>query len=318
MKKNSQVSEFREAERVEIISLMDNSIDLLSAPQREEVRGFRDWVRKSSRSPIAEHGFSAFIRVYEGDEFHSILFDTGVSPRGIIVNARSMGVNLAEVECVVLSHGHYDHFTGLPSAVRAIGRGDLPIIVHRDMFRRRGTIDPNGIIRKHPNFPSEDSVKPARYIEVSRPHLIANGLVLITGEIPRTTSFETGFPQHISFIDGMWEPDPWIWDDRALVINVKRKGLVVLSGCGHAGIINTIFYTRRLTGLKTIYAILGGFHLTGREFEVRINQTVEELRKMNPHLIVPMHCTGWRANHAIFNAMPNAFVWNSVGNLYML
>lgn len=318
IKENNWVSNFREAEKVEIISLIDNAIDLLSTSQRREVKYFREWAKVTHRFPIAEHGLSILIRVYNGNRCHSILFDAGVSPRGTVTNARRMRINLAEVECVVISHGHYDHFTGLPAIVKAIGKETLPIIVHEDMFRRRGTLDTSGTIKEHPVFPYEDLVRPAKYVKVRQPYLIADGLVLVTGEIPRITPFETGYPQHRFFIDGRWKPDPWIWDERALVINIKRKGLAVLSGCGHAGIINTILYAQQLTGIETIYAVLGGFHLTGRDFEARINQTVKELKKINPQLIVPMHCTGWRAAYAIFNAMPDAFVWNSVGNLYAL
>lgn len=318
MSGNSQVLGLREADRVEIISLMDNSVDFLSSPPREEVKCFRDWVKRPKGYPIAEHGLSILVRVFSGDEAHSILFDAGVSPRGMVVNARRMGVDLSGVECIVLSHGHYDHFMGLPAAVKAINKSDLPIMIHRDMFKRRGAARPDGTIREYPMFPLEDRVRPARYIEVREPHLIANGLVLITGEIPRTTPFEAGYLQHRAFVNGRWEPDPWIWDERALIINVKRRGLVILSGCSHAGIINTVLCAQQLTGIKTIYAILGGFHLAGREFEGRIEQTIKELKRINPYVIVPMHCTGWRAAYAIFEAMPGALVWNSVGNLYTL
>lgn len=318
MGENNWILDLKRAKRVEIISLVDNTIDLLSSSPRREVKYLREWAKISCRYPIAEHGLSMLIRVYDENRRHSILFDAGVSPYGVVRNARRMGINLSEIECIVISHGHYDHFTGLSAVVKAAGGKVLPIIIHKDMFKRRGTIDSSGFIRKHPSFPSEDMVKPAKYVEVKQPYLIADGLVLVTGEIPRTTPFETGYPQHRSFIDGRWEPDPWIWDERALVINVEQKGLVILSGCGHAGIINTIFYARQLTGTDTVYAVLGGFHLSGRDFEMRINQTVRELEKINPQLIVPMHCTGWRATYAIFNAMPDAFVWGSVGNLYMI
>jgi 7,8-dihydropterin-6-yl-methyl-4-(beta-D-ribofuranosyl)aminobenzene 5'-phosphate synthase len=107
-----------------------------------------------------------------------------------------------------------------------------------------------------------------------------------------------------------------MWDDRAIVINVKQKGLVVLSGCAHAGIINTIKYAQHITGVKKIHGIMGGFHLAGKEYEPRIDQTVENLKLIKPYLIAPSHCTGWRGIYAIAQAMPEAFVWNSVGNLY--
>jgi 7,8-dihydropterin-6-yl-methyl-4-(beta-D-ribofuranosyl)aminobenzene 5'-phosphate synthase len=308
----------KEAEGAEIISLMDNSVDIFSTLQKGEVKNFREWTKKHFRLPIAEHGFSLLVRVFDGNKFHSVLFDAGISPNGVVTNAKMMGINLAEIECIVLSHGHHDHFGGLPAVVKAVKKDSLPIIVHEDMFKTRGVASPNGTIRKYPPFPTEEKVKPARYIKTKQPSLLADSLILVTGEIPRKTSFEKGYLPHRALMDGKWQPDPWIWDDRALIINIKNKGLVVLSGCAHAGIINTVLYAQQLTKVKTIYAILGGFHLAGKEYEKRINQTVKELKTIKPKLVAPSHCTGWRGNYAIAKAMPNAFVWNSVGNLYKL
>jgi 7,8-dihydropterin-6-yl-methyl-4-(beta-D-ribofuranosyl)aminobenzene 5'-phosphate synthase len=101
-------------------------------------------------------------------------------------------------------------------------------------------------------------------------------------------------------------------------MNVKGKGLVILSGCAHAGIINTINYARQISGVENAYAVMGGFHLAGKDFEDKIESTIKELACINPELIVPSHCTGWRAMFAISQALPDAFVWNSVGNLYQL
>lgn len=308
----------REAESVEIISLMDNFLDFLSSIPRKEIKNFRGWVKKPSRLPIAEHGFSMLIRVSDGNNLHSVLFDTSSSPNGVITNAKRMRIDLTEIECIALSHGHYDHFGGLSAIARAVKKDELPIIVHEDAFKIRGVANPDGTVRKYPKFPGEEKVKPAKYVRIKRPYLIAGGLVLLTGEIPRKTEFEKGYPRHMVFLDGKWRHDPWIRDDQALVINLKRKGLVVISGCAHAGIINTVLYAQEITGVRKIYAILGGFHLSGRRFELRIDRTVEELKKLNPKLIAPSHCTGWRGICKIAEAMPDAFIWNSVGNLYRL
>lgn len=310
--------ELREADRVEVVSLVDNSIDVLSTSPREEVRRLRDWVERPKGHPSAEHGFSMLVRVYGGGESHAVLFDAGSSPRGVVANARRMGVDLRDVECVVLSHGHYDHFAGLRAVAEAVGRAGLPVLVHGDMFKRRGVEGPDGVVREYRSLPPEGEVRPARYVEAAGPQLVAGGLALITGEIPRATSFEAGFPQHRAFVNGRWEPEPWIRDERALVINVRRRGLVVLSGCGHAGIVNTVLHAQRLTGVERVYAILGGLHLAGSGFEERIAPTVEELKRLGPRVVAPSHCTGWRACCALYRAMPDSFVWGSVGNLYVL
>jgi len=315
----------KEVDGIEMISLADNTVDLLSTIVKKEAKQVREWVKerrgedwakKHFRLPFAEHGFSMLIRVFSNSSSHSMLFDTGVSEEGVVTNAKKMGLNLAEAECIVLSHGHYDHFGGLVNVLKAVSRKNLPIIVHEDMFKIRGVVNPDGTVREYRTFPREDLVTPAQYVKTREPYLLADNSILVTGEIPRETDFEKGFPRQRVFSDGKWQPDPWVWDDRALIINIRRKGLVVISGCAHAGIVNTTLYAQQVTGVAEVYAVLGGFHLAGKDCEPRISQTVKMLRKFNPKIVVPMHCTGWRGKYAILEAMPKTFVWNSVGNLY--
>jgi 7,8-dihydropterin-6-yl-methyl-4-(beta-D-ribofuranosyl)aminobenzene 5'-phosphate synthase len=317
----------REVDSVTIISLIDNTVDFLSTTEREEVKQVRKWVKEKKgekwaeehfRLPMAEHGFSMYVRVFRGGGSHSMLFDVGGSAEGVVTNVSGMGLDLSDIESIVLSHGHYDHFGGLQAVLGVINRENLPIIVHEDMFKSRGVAESNGIIRKFPDFPTDDQVRPARYLRTKQPSLLADDTVLVTGEIQRITDFEKGFTQHRVLIDGEWQPDPWIWDDRALVINVRGKGLVVVSGCAHAGIINTVLCAQQITRISDIHAIIGGFHLAGKEYEMRISQSVDKLKLMKPKLVAPSHCTGWRGTHAIAQALPHAFVWNSVGNLYEL
>jgi 7,8-dihydropterin-6-yl-methyl-4-(beta-D-ribofuranosyl)aminobenzene 5'-phosphate synthase len=312
----------QEVDKIEIVSLVDNSIDFLSTTSNRQVQSFWQWSKpqqgQRSALPIAQHGFSMLINIFSQKKPEALLFDAGGSPNTMVENAESMGLNLREVEFVVLSHGHYDHFGGLLSALEAIGKTNLPLILHEDMFKPRGTASRDGTVKEYPKFPTQTQLASTQIICTKQPFLIADGQVCVTGEIPRRTSFEKGFTNHQSFVNGAWQPDPLIVDDRAVVINVKGKGLVILSGCAHAGIINTINYARQITGVEKVYAVMGGFHLAGKSFEKKIEPTVKALVKIKPALIVPSHCTGWRAIVALHQALPEALVWNSVGNLYQL
>jgi 7,8-dihydropterin-6-yl-methyl-4-(beta-D-ribofuranosyl)aminobenzene 5'-phosphate synthase len=304
---------------------MDGSADFLSTIDNKQASNFRQWTRKHygqewanthNQLPFAEHGFSMLIRILSEGKIHTILFDTGISPNGVLENSTRMNLDFGKIENIVLSHGHYDHSGGLMPAIKAINRPDLTIIVHEDMFTKRGAASQNGLVRPYPEFPSKKMLKPTKLISTKKPLEIADGSALVTGEIPRQTPYEKGYTQHRTHKEGSWQPDPWIWDDRALIIHIKEKGLVVLTGCAHAGIINTIKYSQKITNQNRVHAVIGGFHLAGKEGETRTKQTIEDLKLINPKLIVPMHCTGWRAMCTIAKELPDAFVWNSVGNLY--
>jgi 7,8-dihydropterin-6-yl-methyl-4-(beta-D-ribofuranosyl)aminobenzene 5'-phosphate synthase len=317
--------ELRTASKLEIVSIVDNTVDFLSSNARKEVQSFRrrtkerygeNWDKTNAELPVAEHGLCILVRIFSGENSCSIIFDTGVSSNGAVLNAKRMGIDLSEVASVVLSHGHYDHFGGLLSVIKAANKIDLPIVVHDDIAERRGTADPKGKIRQHPPFPNLEQLYPAKIVKTHNPLLIADGLACVTGEIPRTTLFEKGLKQNRVYKGNSWQSEQILSDECALVLNVQGKGLVVLSGCAHVGIINTIKYAQQITGITKVYAVLGGFHLAGKEFEGIIKPTVEELEKINPELIVPSHCTGWRALSSIADSFPSAFVFNSVGNIY--
>jgi len=314
----TSIPELKVSTKIEIISLMDNSIDFF-ASNKSEVQSLWKWTKTNHQKlPIAEHGFSVLVIVYVEDEVYNILFDTGISPDGVVRNAEKMGVDLNEVDYVVLSHGHYDHFGGLQAALNVINKTGLPLIAHDYMFKPRGTANIRGEIREHPPFPTPEQLGSVKIVNTKQPYLIANDSVCVTGEIPRKSLFETGYMQNRVFVDGKWHSDPLILDDRAIVLNLAQKGLVVISGCAHAGIINTIQYAQEITGVKCVYAVMGGFHLAGKDYESRIQSTVEELKTINPKLIVPFHCTGWCATNMLSKAFPDAFAHNSVGNLYRL
>jgi 7,8-dihydropterin-6-yl-methyl-4-(beta-D-ribofuranosyl)aminobenzene 5'-phosphate synthase len=155
-------------------------------------------------------------------------------------------------------------------------------------------------------------------VEERQPSFLLDGAVLITGEVDRTTEFETGFQGHEALRDGSWCADPLILDDQALIVSLGDRGLVILSGCGHAGIVNTVRYARKLTGQDAVAAIVGGFHLSGPMFEPIIEPTVTVLDAFSPSLLVPAHCTGWRAVHRLAARFPDAFVMSTVGTTITL
>jgi 7,8-dihydropterin-6-yl-methyl-4-(beta-D-ribofuranosyl)aminobenzene 5'-phosphate synthase len=129
------------------------------------------------------------------------------------------------------------------------------------------------------------------------------------------TEFERGFPIHYARSEDGWEPDPMIWDDQNLIVNVKGKGLVIVSGCSHAGAVNVLRNAQRLTGERRVAAFVGGCHLTGGLFEPIIDQTVEAFLAAGVGRVLPAHCTGWKAVHAFARAMPEAFVQPAVGTV---
>ena len=267
----------------------------------------------------AEHGFSAMVTVRRGTSTHTVLLDTGITPDGLGVNADLLGVDLSVAEAVVLSHGHFDHTGGLAGLTRRPGRHGLPLVLHPHAWSQRRIAAPGQHIRDLPTI-SRTGVEAEGFsiIERRHPSLLLDGQILITGEIDRTTEYERGMPFHEAYRDGHWTPDPLILDDQAIVVHLRGRGLVVLTGCGHAGAVNLVRHALRLTQSERLCALLGGLHLSGTAFEPIIEPTVTALTDLAPDLIVPAHCTGWKAQHRLAAAFSTAFVPNAVGTRYTL
>ena len=264
--------------------------------------------------PLAQHGFSALVEVRKGSQVRQLLFDTGVTPDGCVGNLRRLGRDPASIEAIVCSHGHFDHTIGLSGLIGTLGRADLPVLIHPEFWTRRRLAIPGQDPFEIPTT-SRSALEGAGFeiVEQRQPSFLFDRSVLITGEVDRVTGFEKGFPVHQAWRGQAWEPDPMILDDQALIAHVAGRGLVVLTGCGHAGVINIVRYAQRLTGVTQLHAVLGGFHLSGAIFEPIIGDTVSALGKLAPDVIVPAHCTGWKATHAIAGALPGSFIQNSVG-----
>lgn len=269
---------------------------------------------------IAEHGLSLLVTVTKGDQQHRILYDVGASPDGVVENMRRLDLDPSAIEVIVCSHSHFDHTTGLDGLIRRLGGTvKLPVVIHPHFWRRRRLALPGLGLWEMPTT-SRRALVDAGFdvIEERQPSFLFDRSVLVTGEVARTTGYEPGFPPQQAWVDGDWQPDPLVLDDQALIVDVKDKGLLVITGCGHAGVVNICRYARRLTRDRPLHAVVGGFHLNGPVFEPLIPRVLDDLGAMTPNVVVPAHCTGWRAQHAMRARFGNAFVPNSVGTRFNL
>ncbi|MFN0074585.1 MAG: MBL fold metallo-hydrolase, partial [Chloroflexota bacterium] len=261
------------------------------------------------------HGLGVLVRVTRGDITRTLLFDTGGSPEGLLHNLDCLELRPNEFSCIVLSHGHWDHTLGLIGLEQRMGRLGVPLTLHPDAFLTRAVMGQDG----KPGNPltplSRQGLRDAgvELIETEKPSFVLEDMALVSGQVARTNNFETGWPAHHAYRNGELEPDPLVCDDQGLILNVRGKGLVVLSGCGHAGIINTIDHARAVTGVQNVHAVIGGFHLGPTFFHHRIAPVVDALETMAPAVIAPAHCTGYRAAYEVYQRMPEAYVHNTVG-----
>jgi 7,8-dihydropterin-6-yl-methyl-4-(beta-D-ribofuranosyl)aminobenzene 5'-phosphate synthase len=224
-----------------------------------------------------------------------------------------LGISARDIDAVVLSHGHMDHHGGLEAFLRERGTS-VPVIAHPDVFQSdRYLVSSQGEKVRFPLL-DESAITQlgAEVVKTREPAFLASDLVLTSGEIKRTTDFETGIPNAYVVRQGTVERD-CILDDQALIVHREHKGLVIVTGCSHAGIVNTIYHAQEITGVESVHAVIGGFHLSGPAFEPIVNTTIERMQDIDPDMVCPMHCTGWPAARAIAERMPAQFVLSSVG-----
>lgn len=275
----------------------------------EAVNGLRlsilvdNTVRAGARGLLGEHGFAVMLEA--GGE--GVLFDTGQSGTALVNNLKGMKV---KPTCrVVLSHGHYDHSGGLLGYAKSLPAG-CEVYAHPDAFKKRFKKVGSGL--KEIGMP------------LGREELARAGAVVKEGEGPRKVShwlstsgviargsFER--PETEFFIEegGKLREDQFL-DDTAVAAKVEGKGLVIVTGCAHAGVVNTALHLMRLTGEERVHAIIGGFHLVDASAR-KMAQTISALERIGPRYIVPCHCTGGDAEHALRNAFKGRVVPGEAG-----
>ena len=258
---------------------------------------------------LAEWGLSILVEV----DGAKILFDTGLS-FSAAHNAQLLGVDLATVDKIVLSHGHADHAGGLHEILRRTG--EVEVIAHPDIWaskyaeRRGGRYQFVGI-----PFSREDLEGYGATFNLAKEPVHIAERVMTTGEVPMTTSYEEIDPNLFVKEDGRLLPDGMA-DDLSLIIDTDF-GLVVILGCAHRGVINILHHARNLTGKGLIYAVIGGAHLL-RASEERAEQTIAALREMGVQRLGVSHCTGFHASARLAQAFGDAFFLNNAGTSFSL
>ena len=237
----------------------------------------------------AQHGLSLYLEASSQDARIRIVFDTGPSQKILSNNLNSLNLKLNDVDAIAVSHGHYDHTDGLPEIIKRTPF-HIPVIFHPSLFAPKFAYKPN-LTYIGPSYKQPSITDNAVSITNIKPLSITNG-IMITGEIPLKTDFEKPYNLWKMGNEGI-EQDLMI-DEQALIIDVNKKGIVVVTGCAHRGIINTIRYAKRICNRGHVHAIVGGFHLSKASHRV-IQSTVAELNVIEPDFLYPCHCTGAEA-----------------------
>jgi 7,8-dihydropterin-6-yl-methyl-4-(beta-D-ribofuranosyl)aminobenzene 5'-phosphate synthase len=253
---------------------------------------------------LAERGLSILIEM-EGSK---ILFDTGLSNTAVH-NAHALGIDLSSVDKIVLSHGHVDHTGGLRDILKETGK--VEIIAHPDIWAPKYSLRHGSKRFIGMPFQREElESRGARFNLTKEPVWLTEDIAT-TGEIPITTDYEQIDPYLLVREGDSLQPDP-LADDLALIIKAEQ-GLVVILGCGHRGIINTLRHARNLTGEERVDTVIGGTHLMDAS-EERLTRTAADLRQMGIQRLGVSHCTGFHASAWLAREFGDIFFLNNVGD----
>jgi 7,8-dihydropterin-6-yl-methyl-4-(beta-D-ribofuranosyl)aminobenzene 5'-phosphate synthase len=303
-----------EIDKVTVWVLTDNYYDALR-PDSEISKRYRV---TPGRSVHAEHGLAYYVETFVDGKTSGCMFDYGLDPIGVMNNIALLGLDVGKAKAFSLSHGHFDHWMAAIEILkqnRARIAKNTPFYVGEEAFHRRYLLGPGateamdlGQLKKE-----DIEVLGVKVTEVRNPTEIIPG-AYFTGKIERITAYERVPPALLVKRGENLEPDDFR-GEQALFFNVKGKGLVVLSGCAHAGIVNTVKQSQKIAGIEKIHAVLGGFHLINAKPEI-IQNTVADIKAMKPDFIAPTHCTGFEAVVAFSKEMTNEFTLNTAATQY--
>lgn len=266
-----------------------------------------------------------------------MLFDTGPEESAWQRNATRLRADIATIEHIHLSHWHRDHSGGMLKAIRMINAAKLDpnggsnpspsfppnvtVDVHPDRPEYRGMTTPTGVIISLEADPHFDEIEEAGGVLVKNGelHTVLDDFFLVSGTIPRHTPYEVGIRGGMRFVKstGAWVSDEMIADERMVVCRLKGKGLVVFTGCSHAGIINVCRHALEIGDSLPLYGVVGGFHLSDNHPD-KLANSLADLKDLNPAVLMPGHCTGWKFKFMIEQAMPAVLVPSFCGTTYTL
>jgi 7,8-dihydropterin-6-yl-methyl-4-(beta-D-ribofuranosyl)aminobenzene 5'-phosphate synthase len=303
-----------EVDKLTVWALTDNAYDTLR-PDTKIAKRYRSVPGKAI---LAEHGVSFYVETVIDGKTNSCMFDFGHDPFGVMNNVSLLGIDIGKTNAFSLSHGHWDHFMAAVSVLKQCQSriaGGTPFYVGEEAFSRRYSLRPGtaeaadlGQLQKE-----EIEALGLKVVEVKKPAQIIPG-AYFTGNIERVTAYEKVPPTLLIKRGEKPEPDDFR-GEQGLFFNVKSKGLVVISGCAHAGIVNTVKQAQKVAGTDKVHAVMGGCHLANTKPEV-IQSTVADIKAMKPDYVVPMHCTGFEAVVAFAKEMPDQFTLNTAGTRY--
>ncbi len=255
---------------------------------------------------LGQHGISLFITAERNGVKKNILMDVAQNSAALLENMQMLGIDPDSIDAVVLTHCHYDHTQGVANILKKIGRQDIPVIAHPDIFRLNFITDP---FVRHVGIMDGDRQadieKSGGTLYLTKDPLEIMPGLFTTGQIERTTTFEEVGIKLFTIEENQVKPDPML-DDISLIANVKEKGVVVFTGCSHAGIVNITKQSARLAGVEKVHGIIGGFHLI-ESTEDRIRKTTQALKEFDPDWICAGHCTGFLAQVELYNTFRNRF-----------
>lgn len=309
-----EAAKITEADKVTVWVLTDNYYDALR-PDTKITKRYRVVPGKSIH---AEHGLAYYVESVVDGKTTTCMFDYGLDPVGVMNNIALLGLDLGKANAFSLSHGHFDHWMGAVGILKQNQSriaGGTPFYVGEEAFARRYSLRPGTTEAADLGQLKKEDIEALglKVVEVKHPVQIIPG-VYFTGNIERVTTYEKVPPSLLIKRGEKPEPDDFR-GEQAIFFKVKGRGLVVLSGCAHAGIVNTVKHAQKVASADKVHAVMGGFHLINAKPEV-IQNTVADIKALKPDYIVPTHCTGFEAISTFAREMPAEFNLNTAGTKY--